>query len=112
MERVISLENAMLAAFRPKRYDGPVLLLKASEPEAPPPRRGGYPQGFLEMLQATQAQPDNYWGGTATHLTVRPVTGTHGALMSGAALVGIAEAISQICVPSTAEDSPIMGSTP
>ena len=93
----------MLAAFRPKRYDGPVLLLKASEPEAPPPLRGSdYPQAFIEMLQATQAQPDNYWAATATHLAVRPVTGTHGALMSGAALVGIAEAISRICVPSTA----------
>jgi len=113
MERVISLENAMLAAFRPKRYDGPVLLLKASESEAPPPHRGGdYPQAFIEMLQATQAQPDNYWAGTATHLAVRPVTGTHGTLMSGAALIGIAEAISQICLPSTAEDSPVMGSAP
>src|SRR6185369_3454855 len=73
MERVISLENAMLAAFRPKRYDGPVLLLKASEPEAPPHPRSDYPQAFIEMLQAAQAQPDNYWAGTATQLAVRPV---------------------------------------
>ncbi|BAM88163.1 non-ribosomal peptide synthase [Bradyrhizobium oligotrophicum S58] len=111
MERVISLENAMLAAFRPKRYDGPVLLLKASQPEAPPPhRQGDYPPGFLQMLQATQAQADNYWAGTATHLTVRLVAGTHGALMSGTALVEIAEALSQTGVPSTTEDSSIMGS--
>ena len=114
MARVIRMENAMLADFRPQRYDGPVLLLKANEAETPPePCVAAYPSGFLDMLQATQAAPDNFWGRVASRLIVRPVAGTHGGLMSGAAVAEIAAILSQTCLePSNIEDSSIMGSAP